>query len=239
MMMVDEESSHIAPFPSLKRIFLLVHHKEIAMKIDTAKLILSTFPNKCRLVVGGIGPEYQDSMKEMLDAVQYRNTIKSSTSNNRTCLLLFPGESARVLDEIVDPSNAAESESPEYDLIVLDGTWAQARKFASRYFSESNDGSTSVQRVQLSEEAVNLLGNEGSTEAGHQLRRHCTSWRQVGTFEATRLFLRDWSQCFPKEQNINSVDGIPIWETIQSYQQRLNVAAVRELPPPRVSVKYQ
>jgi hypothetical protein len=74
-------------YPSLRHIFLVVHHKEIGMKIDTAKSILSTFPTKCQLVVGGIGPEYQDSMnKEMLHAIQKQ---QQQQHNRTTCLFLF------------------------------------------------------------------------------------------------------------------------------------------------------
>eukprot|EP00536_Pseudo-nitzschia_multiseries_P019516 jgi/Psemu1/61127/gm1.61127_g len=54
---------------SLKRIFLVMHHKEIGLKVDTAKLILAAFPFQCELVVGGIGPDHQDSMKEMLESI--------------------------------------------------------------------------------------------------------------------------------------------------------------------------
>ena len=75
----------------LGRIFLLVHHKEVGMKIDTAKLILAAFPRQCRLVVAGIGPEYQSSMRELQDAI----------SDNSNCLVLFPDETAQTFSEIL------------------------------------------------------------------------------------------------------------------------------------------
>lgn len=201
----------------LKRIFLLMHHKEIAMKIDTAKLILAAFPHQCRLVVGGIGPEYQDSMKEMMQAMQ----------NNTNCLVLFPDENARTFQEIVaaeeSKNHGTSSNGDEWDVIVLDGTWAQARKLHARYLSE--DGGP--RRVQLSEEAVQMLQEQKGDNRGHQLRRHSITWRQVGTFEATRIFLRDFFW--------DSHQDPPVWEQIQNYQEIANQAAKRELGPPRTS----
>ena len=235
---------------SLKRIFLVVHHKEIGMKVDTAKLILAAFPFQCELVVGGIGPEHQASMYQMLESIR---------DSKRTSLLLFPDETAKTLEEIVHQkkstcSTATEAslrdQPPErgnnndsnkdnndinngYDLIVLDGTWAQARKFHSRYFPP-DDNNSSLQRVKLSEASVELLHN-GSIESGHQLRRHEIPWRQVGTFEAFRLFLRDWSREFPSHNNNNNENEgrLEFWEQIESYQRIANNAALKELGPPR------
>mmetsp|Transcript_23394 Transcript_23394/g.47809 ORF Transcript_23394/g.47809 Transcript_23394/m.47809 type:complete len:446 (-) Transcript_23394:1665-3002(-) len=228
---------------SLKRIFLVMHHKEIGLKVDTAKLILSAFPFQCELVVGGIGPEHQDSMKGMLESIQ---------DSKRTSLLLFPDETAKTLKEIVnqkkgtlaktklfqgcEPNEQHQQQVDDedgYDLIVLDGTWAQARKFHSRYFS-SDDSRRSLQRVQLSEASVELL-QEGSIETGHQLRRHEIAWRQVGTFEAFRLFMRDWSREFPSDKN-NGDEALELWKQIESYQQISNDAALKELGPPRSEI---
>jgi len=221
---------------SLKRIFLVMHHKEIGLKIDTAKLILAAFPFQCELVVGGIGPEHQGSMKEMLESIQ---------DSKRTSLLLFPDESAITLKDIVRQNRGADNRTPEkgeesklhrhvheettYDLIVLDGTWAQARKFHSRYFASENLPQ-SLQLVQLSEASVELL-QDGSTETGHQLRRHDIAWRQVGTFEAFRLFMRDWSREFPS--NSEGAEALEFWQQIESYQRISNDAALKELGPPR------
>ena len=238
---------------SLKRIFLVVHHKEIGLKVDTAKLILAAFPFQCELVVGGIGPEHQTSMNLMLESIR---------DSKRMSLLLFPDETAKTLEEIVHQKKSTcsttteaslrDAQPPEsgnnhndndiddgYDLIVLDGTWAQARKFHSRYFppddnNSSPSSSSSLQRVKLSEASVELLHN-GSIESGHQLRRHEIPWRQVGTFEAFRLFLRDWSREFPShnENNNENDGGLEFWEQIESYQRIGNDAALKELGPPR------
>jgi DTW domain-containing protein YfiP len=220
------------------------------MKVDTAKLILAAFPFQCELVVGGIGPEHQASMHQMLESIR---------DSKRTSLLLFPDETAKTLEDIVHQkkstcSTATEAslrdQPPErgnnndsnkdnndinngYDLIVLDGTWAQARKFHSRYFPP-DDNNSSLQRVKLSEASVELLHN-GSIESGHQLRRHEIPWRQVGTFEAFRLFLRDWSREFPSHNNNNNENEgrLEFWEQIESYQRIANNAALKELGPPR------
>lgn len=231
-------------YASLNRIFLVMHHKEIGLKLDTAKLILSSFPSKCRLIVAGIDADYQDSMKELQEALLNEQHQHSNNRPTSTCLLLlFPDESAKTLDEIVasaaitanhsssDAVRATTTQHEKYDLIVLDGTWAQARKFVSKYFSGSQ---TSVQSVKLGKSAVEILETDGSIELGHQHRRHCTSWRQVGTFEATRLFLRDWEQVFGGSDETRKDDLRPVWERIKTYQQIANDAALRELGPPRI-----
>jgi len=204
-------------------------------------------------VVGGIGPEHQTSMNLMLESIR---------DSKRMSLLLFPDETAKTLEEIVHQKKSTcsttteaslrDAQPPEsgnnhndndiddgYDLIVLDGTWAQARKFHSRYFppddnNSSPSSSSSLQRVKLSEASVELLHN-GSIESGHQLRRHEIPWRQVGTFEAFRLFLRDWSREFPShnENNNENDGGLEFWEQIESYQRIGNDAALKELGPPR------
>jgi DTW domain-containing protein YfiP len=217
----------ILPKSKLGRIFLLMHHKEIGLKVDTAKLILASFPTKCRLIVGGIGPDYQDSMKELQHAMEH----------NKQCLVLFPDDSAKTFAEIVEQNHHCQQhiESNEdqesWDLIVIDGTWEQARKLNARYLPEFAEGGP--QRVQLSPQAIAMLEREttdGSANAGHQLRRHSTTWRQVGTFEATRLFLGDLlSYDYPD----SSSPATP-WGQMESYQEIANKAARIELGPPRL-----
>ena len=271
-----------------------MHHKEIGLKVDTAKLILSSFgPQKSRLVVGGIGPEYQSSMDEMM---------MSLNDPAVDSFILFPDDTAQTLEDVVasfrntedrasdidgtnpkqDASTQAEPKSDQQtttrriDLIVLDGTWAQARKFHSRYFgsksslsstnqqqpsSENGDASsvvedvsvtpsvgTNVYNIQLSDEAVDQLTSSG-TDSGHQLRRHDIAWRQVGTFEATLLFLEDWERLYFSKNNEhkNNDNAAAIHEDVESeqptsrirdaigsYQEIANEAARREMGPPRV-----
>ena len=176
----------------INRLFLLMHHKEIAMKVDTAKLLMAAFPEKCRLVVAGIGPDHQESMKEMLEAIN---------NDKKECLVLFPDDSAKPVAEIIQSQrhkNNLKNDDADFtldknmDLVVIDGTWAQARKIHSKYIPLEEEGGPI--HVQLSQQAVETLEKDGDN-ATHQLRRHSTHWRQVGTFEATRLFLRDLDQC--------------------------------------------
>ena len=256
----DNSTAKRRPKGSLDRIFVIVHHKEIGLKVDTAKLILAAFPFQCELVVGGIGPDHQTSMKKLLQSVE---------DPKKTSLLLFPDDTAKTLEEIVadeetraaagvstinTPAHSSSSNNEnddnngshtKYDLIVLDGTWAQARKFHARYFPQhprdgdaSTAGAQPLRRVKLSEAAVGSL-QEGSVETGHQLRRHDIPWRQVGTFEAVRLFLRDWSKEFPSDPRPRPETGrwLEPWEQIESYQRLANEAALRELGPPRVQAR--
>jgi DTW domain-containing protein YfiP len=236
--------------PPIRRIFLILHHKEVALKVDTAKLILSAFPLECRLVVGGIGPQYQASMRELVDAVD---------QHPDQCLVLFPDESARTYEELLEKvgtigltmeensgTGSPDPSTTGWDLVVLDGTWAQARKFHQRYFPESSSSSSSSQggpwRVQLSSEAVEELGRQSTTTSGenvegHQLRRHSIAWRQIGTFEATRLFLRDVGLAHTNDDGNADQDTSPSWSKIQSYQEIANRAAQKELGPPRLAQK--
>lgn len=237
----------------LNRIFVVMHHKEIGLKVDTAKLILAAFPTTCRLVVSGMGPDHQASMEEMM---------ASLNDPTVTSLILYPDDSARTLEEIVQRetngkeglySNNKDGDHQEsqattrdtttyYDLVVLDGTWAQARKMHARYFGVNSASSTShssVLNVQLSSHAVHQLA-QGSIERGHQLRRHSIAWRQVGTFEATLLFLEDWERvvCGHEKQNPEGVTEATrsrVRDAIGSYQKIANEAARWEMGSPQTT----
>ena len=296
---VDEKNDgnvrdHEQPSLELNRIFVVMHHKEIGLKVDTAKLILSSFgPLKSKLVVGGIGPEFQPSMDEMMISLN-DPTIDS--------FILFPDDTARTLEDVVasfensgdltsdldranseqnrtltvEPKSDQQVTTRKIDLIVLDGTWTQARKFHTRYFGSKsllsspnhqqlspgngdaiNVGEdfsapisigTNVYNIQLSDEAVDQL-TSCDTNSGHQLRRHDIAWRQVGTFEATLLFLEDWERLyFCKKKDHKNSDNTAalhkdfelerrttrIRDAIGSYQEIANEAARREMGPPRL-----
>lgn len=218
------------------------------MVVDTAKLLLSTFPNKSRLVVAGIGREHQPSMGEMLDAVHGVNT----NDHSKKCLVLFPSEDALTFKEIEekakDKANADDESNcdQQYDVVVIDGTWSQARKMYNRYVPSKEDGGP--QRVQLSDDAVAALnGDVESNEesdahwydnkdnqriSGHQLRRHPTKWREIATCEATRLLLRDMmaDDFTSSDENANTP-----WGALAKYQNVANAAALRQIGPPRVA----
>jgi len=207
-----------------------MHHKEICLAVDTAKIILAAFPERCRLVVGGIAPEYQDSMAQLMDAVQ----------KNRT-LVLFPDENASTFRDLMGGLAVGEAESgdEQWDVIVLDGTWSQARKLYSRYISSKPQGGPTT--IQLSREAVDALAlNQSNAESnplkdgeinvsGHQLRRHPIKWREVSTLEATRLLLGDMAD--DDEMGID-LESRP-WDALARYQIIADTAAKRQLGPPR------
>jgi hypothetical protein len=139
-----------------------MHHKEVCLAVDTAKLILAAFPpsqysdlspmengnaggkgvvgqgnvGEAWLVVGGMGREHQPSM-EMLMRSAERNRL----------LVLFPSDDAVTFEELAGTrvTGSKASESPvimdadssdsistggvgNWDVVVIDGTWAQARK---------------------------------------------------------------------------------------------------------------
>mmetsp|Transcript_48378 Transcript_48378/g.94532 ORF Transcript_48378/g.94532 Transcript_48378/m.94532 type:complete len:348 (+) Transcript_48378:80-1123(+) len=202
---------------NLNRLFLLMHHKEIGMAVDTAKLILTSYPNTCRLVVAGVGSEFQESMAEMEAALMQRK-----------CLVLFPDETARTFEDIENEMRIAKAEytgvedsEVGWDVIVIDGTWQQARRMQKRYFPVEGG----PRRVKLSKEALVILDQDtvnGEANAGHQLRKHSMTWRKVGTFEATRLFLMDLLA-----QEYGDSRDAP-WIRMESYQQIANSAAQKQ-----------
>ncbi|KAL7464661.1 hypothetical protein ACHAXS_005000 [Conticribra weissflogii] len=234
--------------PNVNRLFLLTHHKEICLAVDTAKLIVSSFPSTSRLVVSGIGREFQPAMGEMMDAVA--NAVeKKNNAHASKCLILFPTEDAKTFDDIAaDATTSAIREDRSidgeeskidggWDVIVIDGTWVQARKMHAKYFARFGGGA--LYRVRLSSEAVTLLDgkNVGATDEcdgrdgeyskegvrGHQLRRHPIKWREISTLEATRLLLEDMHKDVFHGQS----------EAMAKYHDIGNEHAIRQLGPLR------
>lgn len=131
-------------------------------------------------------------MGEMLDAVS------AATQSNSKCLILFPAEDALTFAEIEDDVLRKRGEGMDvqqtdggegWDVIVIDGTWSQARKMHSKYFGESEG---SLYRVKLSDAAVEALGGSSKDEIdasgndiarGHQLRRHPIKVRMIVLYE--------------------------------------------------------
>ena len=205
------------------------HHKEICLVVDTAKLILSTFPDSTRLVVSGIGPEHQPSMAEMQDAVE------AAKKKDGKCLILFPTDDSFTFEEIIETSTTDIDIDEGWDVIVIDGTWSQARKMYAKYLKEYSGGY--LYRVQLSDTAVKALSDIGNSSSsngidssssgkGHQLRRHPIQWRAIATLEATRLLLDDMH-----------TDGQfkEASKAMSHYQSIGNNAARTQLGPPRIS----
>jgi DTW domain-containing protein YfiP len=100
------------------------------------------------------------------------------------CLVLFPDENARTYHTILVEDRHSK-DNHRKSLIVIDGTWEQARRLYKRYIVP-HDG---PRPVQLTEEALQTLTTE--KEGGRQLRRHPQLFREISTLAALRLFLRD------------------------------------------------
>lgn len=214
----------------IHRIFVLMHHKEICLAVDTAKLIMASFPNHCRLVVSGIGPEYQPAMVELQQALAQGNS----------CLVLFPAKDAKTFAELQSAEPAMVTNQP-VDVVVIDGTWSQTQKMHSRYFATKAQGGP--QRIQLSSSSLVPLRNVPDTasapsSSGHQqLRRHPIDWRTIGTMEATRLVLKEISDTLtsqPHGADKDATTNLTTWDTMLRHQRIANEAAQRQLGPPRL-----
>jgi len=228
------------PFHSnIHRIFVVMHHQEVCLTVDTAKLILSSFPETARLVVSGIGPDHQETMKEMMQAMQQEQS-------NHKCLVLFPTPDAKVFDDCFllqdrnhrlllrhDEETPESAEQDRWDLIVIDGTWSQARKLCDRYIpTEANGG---PRRVKLSDRDVDSIGqrntiidssdHDARVERGRQLRKHPIQWREISTLEALRLLLRDIISTYNQMGSPTTASKPSVWETLSIYQDKANAAA--------------
>jgi hypothetical protein len=137
-------------------------------------------------------------MGEMLDVVA---AAKASTYQNvaegigTKCLILFPTEDAKTFEDIVNdidvaiqdndkasnqmqvPDGENEALDQGWNVIVIDGTWSQARKMHAKHFSDESSGM--LFRVQLSNDDIQKLNivNDSSLDDEHsgkglQLRRH-------------------------------------------------------------------
>jgi DTW domain-containing protein YfiP len=155
--------------PFFEKIFVLMHHKEVGLELDTAKIIFAAFPETSRLVIGGIPSKYQASMKEMEDAI-----------SNETCVVLFPKVGAPLTTELF--RNHHPTTTPNVSkfssVIVIDGTWEQARRLHCRYIPDT------IQNVQL--DLDNRLDDEG-----RQLRHHPIPVREIATCHALQLLAED------------------------------------------------
>jgi DTW domain-containing protein YfiP len=167
----------------VRRIFLLLHYREVFMGVDTAKLILRTFPTTTRLVIAGIPAQFQASMAELEQAI-----ADAKGKGGKLCVL-FPDEHAQTIDELEEnfqhdhdetsstttastttcSSSSTTTQEGGWAVVVIDGTWQQARRMKLRYFPESSSGdsccgATTVPTVKLSPTALALLEDEEEGE---------------------------------------------------------------------------
>jgi DTW domain-containing protein YfiP len=257
---VGDTARKSSPTSILRRLFLIIHYREIFMAVDTAKLIMAVLPQSTKLVISGIPSKYQASMAELDEAVAQAK----SHERRDNFLILFPDDAAETFNTIVtnqrrqpsilmdndlrklnDCVCESDSGNQQYDIVVIDGTWQQARRMKLRYFppeSASRNPSTPPRTVKLGCAALELIEQQQQKDHsslsqdsksrpsdGHQLRKHPVEWKKIATFEAVRLFLADLLQ----EQYSNSNDGdmvaevgTPPWIQIKDYLRIANDAAL-------------
>ena len=206
---------------AMRRLFVLIHHKEVALAVDTAKLLAIAYPNRCRLVIGALPSAERDAMRASLEA--------------GTGLVLFPSEDARPAEcfavEPPPPERAAAgARAPPppggWDVVVVDGTWNQARKLHAklpRAAPRAKLGAAALARLEASASAGDAGGaGDELDRGGRQLRRHPQAWREIATVEATRLLLDALGE------------EAAATEPLAAYQRVADAAARRQLGPPRV-----
>ena len=166
-------------------------------------------------------------------------SVKAAKKKDGKCLILFPTDDSSTFEEIKEDMRSKAAHDIDdidegWDVIVIDGTWSQARKMYTKYLKEYNGGY--LYRVQLSDTAVKALDDIGSsssasddtidTSKGHQLRRHPIQWRAIATLEATRLLLDDMHTDGQFEEASKAMSH---------YQEIGNNSARTQLGPPRIS----
>jgi len=179
-----ESLEHALP-ASINRIFVLAHHKEVGMLIDTAKLIFMAFPESARLVVSGLSAHYQQSMQEFQQALQQPSTLILFPDADRAKTLAEWREWDNNLQQLQQDqdqvagtsatnstnrkSDSNDDAAQKYDIVVIDGTWEQARRMYQRYMMVQSDithndkdnkhdyDPVPARRVQLSPESLASL----------------------------------------------------------------------------------
>lgn len=197
-----------ASFP-VRRLFVLMHHKEVGLAVDTAKLLLAAYPTVARLLVGGLGGHLEEEEEEEISAANnssqankhikgdsdddgnreatakaiadmgpvpgsesqgrrlqptYRELVQALAENNNRAFVLFPALDAKPFSEVAanaaattstaakgvantnehtargasvasdvsEHGNGSNEETSSWDVVVIDGTWEQARKMHAR-----------------------------------------------------------------------------------------------------------
>jgi DTW domain-containing protein YfiP len=112
---ICRSAKHIPSFPH--KFFVIVHPKEFARSSNTGALLqVSMLPQNVTVLVRGV-PEHDAE-------------IAARCSDPNT-FVLFPGQDARTfaeLDMSVDPQGQSISCEKSYNIIIVDGTWTQAKK---------------------------------------------------------------------------------------------------------------
>jgi len=102
------------------RWWIWMHHKEELRSSNTGKLLMRFFPGSAKFIHGD--PE---SVKELERRIHH-----SQNSSDTRCVVLFPSEQSLEVSEFTDmfQNTGNEDEIINWDIIVIDGTWRQAKK---------------------------------------------------------------------------------------------------------------
>ena len=92
----------------MRRIYVYMHHKEVLLAVDTAKLILAAYADAHLVIAGVKGQPAEDEMRAALEAGD--------------AVVLFPSDDAAPASALAGP----------VDVVVIDGTWEQAQKLNAR-----------------------------------------------------------------------------------------------------------
>ena len=234
--------------PNIRNLFVIVHHKEIGLVVDTAKVLYMAFPNtKCHIIISGIEPQFQRSMSLLQERFQSSIQKYNKTKKQHSCFVLFPSSEAVPFSQLTQQHKESEQISSKLEMQIKNNivmnTMNDKNDTINMDDNDENrwdvvviDGTwsqankihskipTEIPRVCLSDEAVELLG-----ATGYQLRRHVIPWRQISTLEATRLLFRDMHPPQPKDDNNERQP----WDVLFDYQLTAKDAAKKQLGPPR------
>jgi hypothetical protein len=230
-----------AAFP-VRRLFVLMHHKEVGLAVDTAKLLLAAYPEVARLAVGGLGGHdarvgglgggvgvrgrtdesggggvgtvageicgvgggVQPAYQELVQALAFRPNA----------IVLFPTHAARPFADVAAAAAAAEaaaaaaaanaaaaaapsaaaaaagkqprsepSRELKWDVVVVDGTWEQARKLHARLLGHVKEAQQQAQQ-QVQQQAQGLQGDAQPAAQPAEVTHVCLSAAAVATLGA-------------------------------------------------------
>ena len=157
--------------------------------------------------------------------------------------------------QTIKSDTTTTSTQETFDLIVLDGTWEQARRLYKRYIPPDGgdgDGDGGPRRVQLSPESLRTFdgkqndddnndnnddadNNDDQAFTGRQLRRHPIAAREIATAHALQLLLQDIVAATDNSGNSNHHPQQPqYYDIFGKYQQIASAAASAQLGPVRL-----
>ncbi len=96
-----------------------MHRDEVYKPTNTGRLIADTFPDQCHAFLWS-RTEPDPKLIELLNDKQ------------RQCFLVFPASDAEQREVVASPPTRDSNKAPINTVVLLDGTWKQARKMYSQ-----------------------------------------------------------------------------------------------------------